>query len=229
MERVLEQWDRAAERYRQDQSTSADAAWNRLQVERRFPRLHGESVLDVGCGFGSYTDYFRRAGAVAVGCDGSPAMLELARQLYPTCTFDLADLLKPLPYEDRRFDLLFCNQVLMDLAEIDGLFRQMARVLRPGGMLYVSIVHPASYPGRWMEADGAKTGKLIRDYGRTYHLEHAFCGETTHFHRPVSSYLNLAAETGFRLTRMEEPCLPDGSDAGMPLFLFLEFRRQKGE
>lgn len=228
MDQILTQWNRAADAYWETQAQSRDAAWNRAIVAARFPDLSGLEVLDVGCGYGIYTDAFRRTGAHAVGCDGAPAMLERARMLYPDCTFDLVDLLGPLPYGAGRFDLVFCNQVLMDMPDITGLFREFARVVRENGTLYFSIVHPATYPGQWIEDEnGSKAAKRVRDYGKIYQMEHRFCGGTTHIHRPISFYLNLAAENGFRLVRMEEPCDPAGSDAGMPLFLFAEFRKQR--
>ena len=43
------------------------------------PQFSGESVLDLGCGYGCYTDYFRTAGADVIGIDGSEKMIELAR------------------------------------------------------------------------------------------------------------------------------------------------------
>jgi SAM-dependent methyltransferase len=194
----------------------------------RFSDLSGLEVLDVGCGYGVYTDDFRRAGAWVTGCDGSPAMLKRARMLYPDCSFELVDLLGPLPYDDGRFDLVFCNQVLMDLPDITGLFREFERVVKAAGTLYFAIVHPASYPGEWIKDEsGVNAAKQVRDYGRVYQIEHSFCGGTSHFHRPVSYYLNLAAENGFRLVRMEEPCDPSENDAGMPLFLFAEFQKQQ--
>ena len=144
MDRILTQWEQAAEAYWQTQMQSEDARRNWETVEARFSDLSGAEVLDVGCGYGVYTDYFCQIGARAVGCDGSPAMLERAATLYPNCTFDLVDLLDPLPYDSGRFDLVFCNQVLMDLPAVDGLFREFTRILKEKGTLYIGIVHPAA-------------------------------------------------------------------------------------
>ncbi|MBQ7778738.1 MAG: class I SAM-dependent methyltransferase [Oscillibacter sp.] len=223
MDQNLKNWDLSAERYQAVQAANRDSDNNEKLVRARFRTLQGQRVLDVGCGYGQYTDYFRRIGGEVIGCDGAPAMLALARRDYPDCRFDLVDLMERLPYEDHSFDLLFCNQVLMDLPEVDRLFAEFSRVLKSGGILYLAIVHPMTYPGKWVEDEnGVKIAKQIGNYTKTYSITHTFCGVTNHYHRPVSVYLNLAADARFRLVRMEEP---DNGDAGMPLFLVMEFRK----
>ena len=223
MDQNLKNWDLAAERYQAVQAENRDSDNNEKLVQGRFQTLRGKRVLDVGCGYGQYTDYFRRIGAEVIGCDGAPSMLALARAAYPDCRFDQVDLMDRLPYEDGGFDLLFCNQVLMDLPVLEGLFGEFFRVLSSGGTLYLAIVHPMTYPGKWVEDEsGKKIAKQLKDYTKTYSITHTFCGVTEHYHRPVSVYLNLAADTGFRLVRMEEP---DNGDAGLPLFLVMEFRK----
>lgn len=230
MDTCLAQWNQASAAYWQEECCSQNVRQNREVVETRFTNLHGQEVLDVGCGCGDYTEYFRRIGARAIGCDGAPAMLEQARRMFPEGTYELVNLLDGLPFKDGQFDLVFCNQVLMDLPEVCGLYREFARVLKAGGTLYFAVVHPAGYPGEWVEDEnGARIAKRIQGYGNVYSYTHSFCGGTTQFHRPVSYYLNLAAENGFRFVRMEEPIFKDETGhAGMPLFFFAEFSKDCG-
>ena len=56
MEKSIEQWNAAAALYAEDQEKSAYADANRAVVRARFGRLDGEKVLDLGCGYGGYTD-----------------------------------------------------------------------------------------------------------------------------------------------------------------------------
>src|SRR5277367_6729574 len=47
-----------------------------------------------------------------------------------------------LPFEDARFDLVMAYNVLMDVEDVSATLKEIRRVLRPSGMLVVSIVHP---------------------------------------------------------------------------------------
>ncbi|MDE7361018.1 MAG: class I SAM-dependent methyltransferase, partial [Oscillospiraceae bacterium] len=98
MENVIQQWDNTAATYVEDQERSEFAESNKAVIEVRFQRLNGERVLDLGCGYGWYTDFFARIGANAVGVDGSEKMIAIARERYPNLEFTIADIEKPLPY-----------------------------------------------------------------------------------------------------------------------------------
>ena len=225
----LQQWEAAAARYRRVQEDSAFAEQNKVLVERRFAGFSGR-VLDAGCGYGQYTEWFSRQGAEATGCDGATAMLKMAREDHPDCRFDRVDLTEKLPYSDGAFELVFCNQVLMDLPQIDGTMAEFARVLQPGGWLWFSIVHPAFYLGEWVaDEEGIKRAKQISGYLTQRELEGSFWGRSTHYHRPLSFYFNLAAACGFSLVRMTEPPAynPAENSSGLPLFLCAEFEKPK--
>ena len=79
-------------------------------------------MLDLGCGYGWYTDYFSRIGGDVVGIDGAEAMLDIARNRSPAGSFFLADITRPLPFSSGSFDIVFCNQVLMDIENIEPVF-----------------------------------------------------------------------------------------------------------
>lgn len=228
MNDTIPQWNRAAALYANDQETSEFAEVNKAVVKERFSSLDGLSVLDLGCGYGWYADYFTSIGADITACDGSEAMLSLAKAKYPSIRFDQADLLKPLPYRDRQFDLVFSNQVLMDIDPLDGLFREINRILKHDGIFYFSIVHPAFYDCLWgKDETGFRRTKIMEKYLTPYFFENRYWGETRHYHRTISWYLNAVTDAGFRLLHMDEPKSYDGihkSDE-FPLFLFAEFEK----
>lgn len=51
MDAIIQQWDCAPKRI-------VNVRCNKALVQARFPQFSGESVLDLGCGYGCYTDYF---------------------------------------------------------------------------------------------------------------------------------------------------------------------------
>lgn len=106
MNKILNQWEAAAEKFAAEQERSEYAAVNRAVVKERFQVFSGEKVLDLGCGYGYYTDYFSEIGASAVGIDGSEMMIRIAREKYPGRDFSVVNLMNQLPFEDKTFDLV---------------------------------------------------------------------------------------------------------------------------
>jgi len=104
----------------------------------------GQAVLDVATGTGVLIPHLlSRLGAAGrvVATDLSPGMLEVARRkgFPPNVTFLEADV-HQLPLPDADFDQVICNAALPHFEDQVESIREMARVLRPGGMLTIS--HP---------------------------------------------------------------------------------------
>ncbi len=225
MEDIIQQWDHAAAAFANDQEMSEFAESNKSVIKARFQRLNGERVLDLGCGYGWYTDFFARNGADAVGVDGSEKMIAIARERYPNSEFSLADIEKTLPFSDGGFDIVFSNQVLMDIEDADFVISESERVLKHGGIFYFGIVHPCFYDCKWLkDENGYRYAKAMDRYISSYRLTNEFWG-TAHFHRPLSFYLNAAAKHGFTLKEICEPVSYDGvtKNNELPLFFFAEF------
>ena len=228
MKDIINQWNHAALKYMEDQECSEYAQGNKKVVKTRFEHLNGEKLLDLGCGYGYYTNYFRSIGAEAIGIDGSEKMIEIARKRYPLTEFSVVDITMPFPFGDNQFDLVFSNQVLMDVENIDFVFSECKRVLKTGGIFYYSIVHPAFYDCHWLkDTNGYRYAKVIEKYIKPYQFSHQFWGETEHFHRSLSYYLNLAAQNGLVLQHTAEPVSYDGKNknSDLPLFFFAEYRK----
>lgn len=119
--------------------------------QRLLLRLAGDlrrrAVLDVGCGDGVLTLAFARAGAASVaGCDVDPRMIVRAigraTQQQQVVQYAVADALR-LPFADSSFDLVTVVAVLAFVPNAEGAIREMARVLKPGGLLIIGEL------GRW--------------------------------------------------------------------------------
>ena len=226
MNDIINQWNSAALKYAEDQERSEFVESNKRVVESRFKRFNGEKVLDLGCGYGFFTDYFRSIGADVIGIDGSEKMIEIARGKYPLTEFSVMDITMPFTFEKNRFDIVFSNQVLMDIENIDFVFSECNRILKTGGILYYSIVHPAFYDCQWQkDENGYRYAKVMDKYITPYQFTNVFWGETAHFHRPLSYYLNAAANNGFALKQACEPISYDGinKNSDLPLFFFAEY------
>ena len=102
----------------------------------------GERILDAGCGTGRHLGPLLRARSNPVGVDFSGGMLDIARRNYPEVPLALADLQRPLPFENERFDAVLCALIGEHLNELPLALEEMHRVLRAGGRLVFSVYHP---------------------------------------------------------------------------------------
>jgi ubiquinone/menaquinone biosynthesis C-methylase UbiE len=92
----------------------------------------GSDVLDVACGPGYAAGGARSRGAVAVGLDFAPSMVELATRNYPDCEFRIGDG-QDLPFADSSFDAVTCMFGLLHMPDPERAIAEAHRVLRTGG------------------------------------------------------------------------------------------------
>jgi len=102
----------------------------------------GGRVLDVGCGVGRLLLRLQRRGCETVGVDIlRPDLLSARRHLVgkePAASFVQADGGR-LPFAGASFDFVACTETLEHAADAALMLRELARVLRPGGRLVVSV------------------------------------------------------------------------------------------
>ena len=101
-------------------------------------------VLDAGCGTGTLARTLEAAGATSItGVDSEPAMVEAARRSRPSNEWLVAGI-EALPFEDARFDSAVSLGVLEYVGDVGAAVRELARVVRPGGQVVVSVPQAGS-------------------------------------------------------------------------------------
>jgi len=93
----------------------------------------GERILDLGCGTGHLASEIAARGAHVVGIDSSPAMIETARQTYPSLTFQVADA-QNFSFSE-PFDAIFSNATLHWVNDPEKALECITATLKPGGRL----------------------------------------------------------------------------------------------
>ncbi len=111
--------------------------------------LNGQRLLDVGCGTGRWMDVARQSGALATGVDLTPRILDEAARKPPLSgRITLGDASR-LPFPSTSFDIVLCSFVLGYLEHRDEGIRELARGVKPGGLVIVSDLHPEAVGQRW--------------------------------------------------------------------------------
>ena len=125
-------------------------------------------ILDAGCGDGRNLVWLAARGAEVHAVDHDPAAVErVARLGVPADRVHVGEL-DDLPYDDGSFDAVLCNAVLHfadDEAHFERMVDELARVTRPGGLLFARLassigiedaVQPAGAPRRYLLPDGTR-------------------------------------------------------------------------
>ncbi|MEZ4863818.1 MAG: class I SAM-dependent methyltransferase [Caldilineaceae bacterium] len=194
----------------------------------------GEQVLDIGCGNGLYSRRLAALGATVTAFDFAPAMVEHARTYagdhaarITYHALDATDETALLTLGEGRFDGAICNMALMDMAEIEPLFRALARLLRPTARFVFSITHPcfnqtrAVHVGELEDRDGeivTSYSLKIRGY-MTPAIAHgaAIAGQPQpqlYFDRPLHLLLGAGFATGFVVDELRERSFAADSPPG---------------
>lgn len=143
-----------------DETYKVDAAWAKDQPGRAYYDVHlstinrhemaaptfrqyigqgGLKILESGCGSGRWMAYFESLGNRAFGVDDSWGPLRLAREHDPAMNFVKANALLT-PYRDNSFDAALSSYVAEHFEEgPEELFREIHRVLKPGGLFFVVV------------------------------------------------------------------------------------------
>ena len=104
-----------------------------------------ESLLDIGIGTGLASQSFAKVGLDVYGCDGSTEMLKVceskafAKELK---LFDFKNL--PLPYFGSSFNHLICCGVLHFFGELETIFKEVMRIIKPGGIFAFTVAAQTS-------------------------------------------------------------------------------------
>jgi len=103
--------------------------------------LSGKKVLDLACGDGIDAEYYRGIGADVIGIDASAKLIEIAKIKYPKNKFDVG-FAEDLPYANNSFDAVYSKYAIMTSADMQPIFKEVARVLKSGGEFIYLATHP---------------------------------------------------------------------------------------
>lgn len=161
--------------------------------------LPGEPILDAACGTGRYVEWLASLGRNVIGVDRSDAMVARARSKVPDAELHVGLLEEP-PLADQCVAGVLCSLALDHVSDLSRVFAQFQRVLRPGGWVLTTTMHP------WMRTICGWTAWFEDAEGRA---------EVETNRLSTADYLNAASDVGLVLRRAVEVPISKAAAAAM--------------
>ena len=175
--------------------------------------LAGKDVLEIGCGTGQHTAWLATWAKSVTALDFSPGMLSEAhrRVISSNVRFAEHDIRVTWPLADASVDLVIGMLVLEHVEAIGPVFREAARVLRPGGTFFSCEFHPMrQLLGRQARFTDPETGRV--------ELVAAFVHD-------ASEYVQSGLSAGMRLLHLGEWRDEEAAPASTPRVISVCFVR----
>lgn len=121
-----------------------NANFERPSLLSLLPDVAGKKVLDLGCGPGVYSGYLLNRGADVCAVDGSSEMVEIVKNKFGSkLKCYIQNFEQGLPDEDDAcYDLVISPLTIHYINDLQRLFRDVRRVLKPCGHFVFSTHHP---------------------------------------------------------------------------------------
>lgn len=163
----------------------------------------GRLTVDVGCGEGRVSRELAKMGHRVVGIEPAQPLADAALAAEPSIPVHVADA-TAIPLGDGEADLAICSMMLMNVENLPGVLRDVARVLCRGGTLVLSVLHPLNSLGDAGEGtsyfDERRYVERVEASGRTVVLDDT--------HRPLGAYFGALEAAGLLVESVREP-IPD--------------------
>jgi ubiquinone/menaquinone biosynthesis C-methylase UbiE len=219
------------------------------------PDVAGQTGLDVGCGEGHNTRLFAQRCARMFAIDIAPTFIrfaaEMERKENSYIHYAVASAVE-LPFVSRQFDFATAVMSLMDLPDQAAALQEIHRVLRPGGFLQFSIVHPCFFPphrrllrtpdrqpyavevGNYFDRVDGRIDRWLFSNAPPEAKADLAPFQVPVFHRTLSEWLNAIIGSGFELEQVAEPRASEDTARQFPkvagtrvVAYFLHFRCRK--
>lgn len=242
---ATDSWDSVASWY--DKHLTGENTYHNKVVLPNLLRLvapkRGETVVDLACGNGFFSEAFAKEGAQVTGIDVSEELIAIARKNTPAVSFHVSSAEKIDIVSDNSKDKVAIVLAIQNIEHTAKVFSEAARVLKVGGVLHIVMNHPAfRIPKRssWEYDEKKKMQyRRVEEYLSEskstieMHPGKLNSPQTISYHRPLQYYFKLLQKAGFTVERLEEWTSHKESDSGpranaendarkeFPLFLYL--------
>ncbi len=207
--------------------------------------VKGKKILDLGCGEGGYSRELTKRGAQLVSIDCSKKAIEYAAALAKEENLSITHFVRNsndlFDIESEQFDVVLCSMMLMDCEDFEGTLREVVRVLKPGGRLFASVLHPCfdgnHETGIGRQGVGIDRQVVVMNYFEPKEWEAPLYKGTIPViwrHRTLEDYVKTFLKVGLTIVDMNEPQATDEQAQisvamawlkKIPLYLYWELKK----
>ncbi|MBZ9572426.1 class I SAM-dependent methyltransferase [Patescibacteria group bacterium] len=181
-------------------------------MEKAIGDLKGKIVLEAGCGDGFFIpNLLKKNPKKIIGIDISKWLLDYAKKRIKSkkVEFHQIDLTKKLNFKNNFFDIIVSYNVLQEIKDISTSIKEMARVLKKGGRLIISITHPLYH--LFLSATETRNSSSLENLKRYPKVEpihssaiKGFEKSFVVYRKPISLYVNEIVKNGLKIIEMKD-------------------------
>ena len=211
-------WDQASRWYDSLVGMSGSDYHHTIVIPGVFKMLElkpGRRILDLACGQGVFSRFLLGKKMKPEGLDSSEELLRMARsRSAKSILYHLGNAGDSKLLDGRQFDGIACLLAVQNMEEIEPVFRNVARWLKPGGKFVMVLTHPCFRIPRqthWGWDEDKKTEyRRVDRYANEMKipiLTPPFVDKinfTMTFHRPLQNYFSALLKAGLCVDSLEE-------------------------
>lgn len=202
-EKIISAYELMAEKYNElIDHKPHNAYYDRPNTLQLLPEVKGKIILDAACGPGKYAEILIGQGAIVIGFDISPKMVELAiNRNINRGEFFIHDLSNNfVMVKDKSCDIVLCALALHYIENWTVTIKEFHRVLKDSGILVISIEHPFNdynffKSKKYFEVENVKY--TWKGFGQPI--------EVNSFRRPLNECISPFTDNGFYIDKLVEP------------------------
>ena len=207
--------------------------------------VSGKKILDIGCGEGGYSREFAKKNAIVTGIDCAESAIKYcenkAKEENLEITYHVRNSCDLYGISDNTFDIVLSSMMLMDCEDLDGTVKEITRVLKHGGKLFASVLHPCfavNGDGIGRLDTGIDRKVVVSNYYYPKERVEPIVKEGTMpviwRHRTLQDYIKIFIKCGLTIIDLNEPVPTEEQEKismmmawlrKIPIFLFWELKK----
>ncbi len=179
-----------------------------LAFRKTLKEFHFKNWLEIGCGTGKNTEWLLHKADSITAVDFSDEMIARAKAKInsPKVNFLQLDIRDQWNFPNQEFNFVSFSLVLEHMEDLKHIFRQVKKVLQPGGLVYIGELHPyKQYSGTKARFETEEGLQVLECYNHN-----------------ISDFINAAKKAGLEISHLDE--FFDDGNKEVPRILVMIFK-----